>query len=125
MHPDLVPYDQEDPSDLRVELAKLRSILAASEASPAFQRAICDSIKSCAAEFDKMQARRSLYVHRSAMLRWMGDFVQVINGQLNVLPEEQRDAIVDNLVAWMTDSRNAPGNEPGEIKALTGREYSK
>ena len=124
MTPDLQPFDQEDPSDLRVELAKLRMLLAASD-NVALQRSLIDSIRGCAAEYDKQQARRSLYVHKNTMFRWVGELIQTFCDQLQVLSEDQRNSIIDNVVFWMTDERNAPENDPAEIKALTGREYSK
>lgn len=122
MTPELEPFDQTDPSDLRCELAKLRSMLALAAGNIPLERSICDSIKGLAAEYDKQQARRSLYVHRSAMMRWAQLFAGVVTTELNQLPEEQRDEITDRILAWLRDPGNAPGNDPGEVKALTVRE---
>jgi hypothetical protein len=118
MIPDIAEFDQQDPSCLRAELAKLRALLAAAgDSQPALSRSLIDSIRGCAAEFDKQQARRHLYIHRDALTRIGHAIVEICAEEIRGLPgwEDVLDRIGNRIAGVGTT------NTKREIEDLTGR----
>jgi hypothetical protein len=110
------------PSDLTAELGKLRQLLTESEGSPALQRSLIDSIRGCAAEYDKQQVRNGRMLSREAVMRFVTDFVNVVNDALDVLPTGQRETIVDDILGRLPALLDASQNRPDEVRAIIGRE---
>lgn len=115
-------FDLSDPSDLRGELAKLRQLIDQAEGNPGLIKSLCDSVTRAASEYHRMQFRMDRYIHVEALNRWGELFITRVNQELDILPEKQRNQIVDNLLQWLADPANAPGNTDQEVVNLIGRQ---
>ena len=111
----------DDPADLSRELALCRLLLeqAASSGNNGLSATLLGTIARLAKEYDAQQARRSLFLHRDAILRFANDVVRIVNEEFR--GADGYENRIDSVVLRLTDSLGSITNTSKEVEDLTGR----
>lgn len=105
-----------DSCNLLGELAKIRLLISEST-SPGLTRSLCETAAKLTKEIDRQDTLRSKFLHSDAVQRAIGDILTIISEEMNILPEDLRNQIID-AVCDRIRAKAITQNTPAEIKRI-------